>query len=45
MSGKRPVYLARQDVAKRREGVVKSLVVDGLVKILNEDVSHTALPQ
>lgn len=39
------LYLAWQDVAKSRESVIKSLVVNGLVKILDEDVSHAAFSQ
>lgn len=43
----RPIvsYLARQDVAKSREGVIEGLVVDGLVEIFDEDVAHATLPQ
>lgn len=45
VSVRKNFYLARQDVAKGREGVVQGLVVDGLVKILNEDVPHATLSQ
>ena len=33
-------HLARQDVSKGRESVVQSLVVNGLVQVFDEDVSH-----
>lgn len=36
---------AGQDVAKGTEGVVQSLVVDALVQILDEDISHTGLAE
>lgn len=39
------LYLAWQDVSKRRESVVQSLVIDGFVKVFDEDVSHAALSQ
>ena len=32
-------YLAREDVSKERERVVDRLVVNGLVQVLDEDVS------
>jgi hypothetical protein len=35
--------LARKDVAEDREGVIKGLVVDGLVEVLDEDVPNTGL--
>lgn len=38
-------YLAGENVAKGREGVVQSFVVDGLVKVLDEHVAHTGLPE
>lgn len=37
--------LAGQDVPERREGVVESLVINGLVEVLNEDVPDPTLPQ
>lgn len=42
---RRWAYLAGKDVSERREGVVESLVVDGLVQVLDEDVSHPTFPQ
>lgn len=36
-------YLAGQDVSEGRECVIKGLVVDGLVQVLDEDVAHTTL--
>lgn len=39
------LYLAGQDVPESREGVIKSLVVNRLVKILDEDVSHATFSQ
>lgn len=40
-----PAYLARKNVSKGGEGVVESLVVNGLIKVLDEDVPNSALPQ
>lgn len=37
--------LAGQDVAEGREGVVKSLVVDGGIQVLDEDVAGTGLAE
>lgn len=37
--------LAGQNIAKGREGVVQRLVVNGLVHVLDKDVSHTGLPE
>ena len=37
--------LARQNAAKVGEGVVESLVVDGLVQVLDEDVAHARLAE
>jgi len=37
--------LAREDVSKGAEGVVERLVVDGLVEVLDEDVSDTGLAE
>ena len=38
-------YLAGEDVAEGGEGVVEGLVVDGLVQVLDEHVSHAGLPE
>ena len=38
-------YLARKDVAKSREGVVKCFVVNGFVQVLDEHVAHSRLPE
>lgn len=38
-------YLAGQNIAKGREGVIQCLVVNRLIHVLDEDVSHTRLPQ
>ena len=38
------VYLAGEDVAKSRESVVQSFVVDRLVEVLDEHVAHAGLP-
>lgn len=34
------IYFARKDVSEGTEGVVQRLVVNGLVQVLDEDVSH-----
>ena len=34
-------YLAREDVTKGTEGIIQSLVVNGLVQVLDEDVTYT----
>lgn len=39
------VYLAGQNVPKCREGVIQRLVVDGLVHVLDKNVSHPRFPQ
>lgn len=39
------LYLAGEDVTKGREGVVQGFVVNGLVKILDEHVAHSGLPE
>ncbi len=39
------LYLAGEDVAKCREGVVQGFVVNGLVKVLDEHVAHSGLPE
>lgn len=39
------MYLAGEDVAKGREGVVQGFVVNGLVKVLDEHVAHSRLPE
>lgn len=38
-------YLAGQDVSKRRECVIESLVINGLVQILDKDVANAALSE
>ena len=38
-------YLAGQDIAKGTEGVVQSLVVNGAVEVLDEDVPHSRATQ
>ncbi len=38
-------YLAGKDVPKGREGVIESLVINGLIQVLDEDVTHSTLPQ
>ena len=38
-------YLARKDVAKSREGVVKCFVGNGFVQVLDEHVAHSRLPE
>lgn len=38
-------YLAGEDVAESRESVVQRFVVDGLVKVLDEHVAHSGLPE
>lgn len=38
-------YLARQDVSEGRECVVESLVINGLVQILDKDVANAALSE
>lgn len=38
-------YLAGQNVPEGREGIVQSLVVDGFVQVLDENVAHAALAQ
>lgn len=40
-----PTYLAGQDVSKCRKGVIESLVINGLIQVLDEDVAHSTLPQ
>jgi hypothetical protein len=40
-----PPYLTGQNVAKSRECIVQSLVVDTLVQILDENIAHTGLSQ
>lgn len=39
------MYLAGEDVAKGREGVVQGFVVNRLVKVLDEHVAHSRLPE
>lgn len=39
------MYLAGEDVAKGREGVVQGFVINGLVKVLDEHVAHSRLPE
>lgn len=36
-------YLAGKNVSKSREGVVEGLVVNGLIQILNKDVTNATL--
>lgn len=36
-------YLAGKNVSKSREGVIESLVVNGLIQVLDEDVANTTL--
>lgn len=36
---------AREDVAESGEGVMKGLVIDGLIQVLDEDVALTRLPK
>lgn len=38
-------YLAGQDVSKSRECVIESLVINGLVQILDKDVANAALSE
>ena len=38
-----PLYLARQDASKCRERIVKSLVIDALIQVLDENVSDARL--
>mmetsp|Transcript_110763 Transcript_110763/g.192005 ORF Transcript_110763/g.192005 Transcript_110763/m.192005 type:complete len:272 (-) Transcript_110763:38-853(-) len=38
-------HLARHNIPELREGVIQSLVVDGLVEVLDEDVAGTSLSQ
>ena len=38
-----PLYLARQNVAKRRERIIQSLVINALVQVLDENVADTRL--
>ncbi len=38
-------YLAGQDVAKCREGVIKGFIINRLIQVLDEDVSNAAPPQ
>lgn len=38
-------YLAGQNVAKSREGVVQGLIINRLVQVLNENVTNTTFPQ
>lgn len=40
-----PAYLAGKNVSKCRECVIEGLVINGLVQVLDEDVSHSTLPQ
>lgn len=37
------MYLAGKNVSKSREGVIEGLVVNGLVQVLDEDVTNTTL--
>lgn len=37
--------LARQNIAKGREGIVKSLVVDGGIKVLDKDIARAGSAQ
>lgn len=39
------LYLAGEDVAKGREGVVQGFVVNGLVEVLDKNIAHTRLPE
>lgn len=39
------LYLAGEDVAKGGEGVVQGFVVYGLVKVLDEHIAHSRLPE
>lgn len=39
------MYLAGEDVAKSGESVVQGFVVNGLVKVLDEHVTHSRLPE
>lgn len=41
----RQLYLAGEDVAEGREGVVQGFVVNGLVEVLDENVAHPRLPE
>ena len=38
-------YLAGKDVSECRKGVIEGLVINGLVQVLDEDVTHSTLPQ
>lgn len=39
------LYLAGEDVAKGREGVIQGFVVNGLVEVLDKNIAHTRLPE
>lgn len=39
------LYLAGEDVAKGREGVVQGFVVNGLVEVLDKNIAHARLPE
>lgn len=41
----RHVYLARQDVSEGRESVVQGFVINGVIQVLDEDVSNPRLPE
>lgn len=38
-------YLAGKNVSKSRKGVIQSLVINRFIKVFDEDVAHTTLPQ
>lgn len=39
------LYLAWQNVAECREGVIKGLIINGFIKVLDKDVANTTLSQ
>lgn len=40
-----PTYLARQDVSEGRERVVQGFVINGVIQVLDEDISNPRLPE
>jgi hypothetical protein len=38
-------HLRRENAPKSREGVIQSLVVDGILQVFDKDVAHTRLPK